>query len=111
MPDAHDWFERMRASFQPSPFAKRALPASSNCSRALRPKPRHASHTKQRGIYPAPAGLASAVVWMPASDDRSLFEIAMHALSRVARFILDRMERDRRYEALDLRAFVPNASA
>jgi hypothetical protein len=35
----------------------------------------------------------------------------MHALSKVARFILDRMEPDRRYEALDLRAFVPDASA
>jgi hypothetical protein len=35
----------------------------------------------------------------------------MHALSKTARFILDRMEPDRRYEALDLRAFVPDASA
>jgi hypothetical protein len=35
----------------------------------------------------------------------------MQALSKVARFILDRMEPDRRYEALDLRAFVPDASA
>ena len=35
----------------------------------------------------------------------------MHALSNVARFILDRMEPDRRYEALDLRTFVPDASA
>ena len=31
----------------------------------------------------------------------------MHALSNVARFILDRMEPDRPYEALDLRAIVP----
>jgi hypothetical protein len=35
----------------------------------------------------------------------------MHALSKHARFILDRMEGDRRYEVLDLRAFVPDASA
>jgi hypothetical protein len=35
----------------------------------------------------------------------------MHALSKDARFILDRMEPDRRYELLDLRAFVPDASA
>jgi len=35
----------------------------------------------------------------------------MNALSKDARFILDRMEPDRRYEALDLRAFVPDASA
>ena len=35
----------------------------------------------------------------------------MHALTNVARFILDRMEPDRRYEALDLRALVPDASA
>jgi hypothetical protein len=35
----------------------------------------------------------------------------MHALSKDARFILDRMEPDRRYEVLDLRAFVPDASA
>ena len=35
----------------------------------------------------------------------------MHALSKDARAILDRMEPDRRYEALDLRAFVPDASA
>jgi hypothetical protein len=35
----------------------------------------------------------------------------MHALSKDARFILDRMEGDRRYEVLDLRAFVPDASA
>ena len=35
----------------------------------------------------------------------------MHTLSKVARFILDRMEPDRRYETLDLRAFVPDASA
>src|SRR5919106_152355 len=35
----------------------------------------------------------------------------MHALSKAARYILDRMEPDRRYEALDLRAFVPDASA
>ena len=34
----------------------------------------------------------------------------MHALSNVARFILGRMEPDRPYEALDLRAFVPDAS-
>jgi hypothetical protein len=60
---------------------------------------------------PAPAGLASAVLWMPASDDRSYPRIIMHALSKVARFILDRMEPDHRYEALDLRAFVPDASA
>ena len=35
----------------------------------------------------------------------------MHVLSKVARFVLDRMEPDRCYEALDLRAFVPDASA
>ena len=35
----------------------------------------------------------------------------MHALSKLARFILDRMEPDRGYEVLDLRAFVPDASA
>jgi hypothetical protein len=35
----------------------------------------------------------------------------MHALSKDARCILDRMESDRRYELLDLRAFVPSASA
>jgi hypothetical protein len=35
----------------------------------------------------------------------------MHALSRIARFILDRMEPDRRYESLDLRAFAPDISA
>jgi hypothetical protein len=35
----------------------------------------------------------------------------MHALSKEARFILDRMEPDRCYEPLDLRALVPNASA
>jgi hypothetical protein len=34
----------------------------------------------------------------------------MHALSRDARFILDRMEPDRRYDALDLRGFVPDVS-
>jgi hypothetical protein len=35
----------------------------------------------------------------------------MHALSKDARFILDRMESDRRYEPLDLRALVPDAGA
>jgi len=35
----------------------------------------------------------------------------MSALSKNARFVLDRMERDRRYEMLELRAFVPEASA
>ena len=35
----------------------------------------------------------------------------MHALSKVARFILDRMEPNRGYEVLDLRALVPDASA
>jgi hypothetical protein len=35
----------------------------------------------------------------------------MHALSNHARLILDRMEPDRRYEALDLRALVPDVSA
>jgi hypothetical protein len=35
----------------------------------------------------------------------------MHALSTDARFILDRMEPDRRYEAWDLRTFVPDVSA
>ena len=35
----------------------------------------------------------------------------MHALSKVARFVLDRMEPDRRYEAVDVRALVPDASA
>jgi hypothetical protein len=35
----------------------------------------------------------------------------MHALSSFARFILDRMEPDRRYEASDLRAFTHDISA
>lgn len=35
----------------------------------------------------------------------------MHALSDVARSILDRMEPDRHYEVLDLRAFARDASA
>jgi hypothetical protein len=35
----------------------------------------------------------------------------MHPLSRVARLVIDRMEPGRRYEALDLRGFVPDASA
>jgi hypothetical protein len=35
----------------------------------------------------------------------------MYALSKDARFILDRMEPGRRYEVLELRAFVPDASA
>lgn len=35
----------------------------------------------------------------------------MYALSKDARFILDRMEGDRRYEVVDLHAFVPDASA
>ncbi len=35
----------------------------------------------------------------------------MHTLSKDARFILDRMEPNRRYEVLDLRAFVPDASS
>ena len=52
-----------------------------------------------------------AVLWMPASDDRSLSKSHMQALSTLARFILDRMEPDRHYEALDLRAFVRDASA
>ena len=34
----------------------------------------------------------------------------MHPLSESARFILDRMEPDRRYDAQDLRAFAPDAS-
>ena len=34
----------------------------------------------------------------------------MQALSNVAGFILDRMEPDRRYQAVDLRAVVPDAS-
>lgn len=44
---------------------------------------------------------------MTVSDSR----IAMHPLSRVAQFILDRMEPDRRYEASDLHALVSEASA
>ena len=35
----------------------------------------------------------------------------MSGLSKDARFILDRMEADRRYELLELRAVVPDASA
>jgi hypothetical protein len=35
----------------------------------------------------------------------------MYALSKDAGFILDRMEPDRCYESLDLRAFVPDTSA
>ena len=35
----------------------------------------------------------------------------MHGLSKDARFILDRMEPDRSYEAKDLRTLVPSASA
>jgi hypothetical protein len=35
----------------------------------------------------------------------------MHALSKDARFILDRMEPSQRYEPLDLRALVPDLSA
>ena len=34
----------------------------------------------------------------------------MHALSDIARFLLERMEPDRHYEPLDLRAFVPDTS-
>ena len=34
----------------------------------------------------------------------------MHPLSESARFILDRMEPDRRYDAQDLRGFAPDAS-
>src|SRR5262245_51357641 len=37
--------------------------------------------------------------------------ITMQALSTLARFILDRMEPLLHYEALDLRAFVPDVSA
>src|SRR5262245_3107404 len=37
--------------------------------------------------------------------------ITMQVLSTLARFILDRLEPDRHYEALDLRALVPDASA
>jgi hypothetical protein len=56
------------------------------------------------------SALASVVLWMPASN-LFLLSIAMQVLSTVARSILDRMEPDRHYEAPDLRAFVPNASA
>lgn len=35
----------------------------------------------------------------------------MHRLSKTARFILERMEPDRCYQPLDLRAVVPDASA
>ena len=35
----------------------------------------------------------------------------MRALSQDARFILDHMDADRRYEAMDLRALLPDASA
>jgi hypothetical protein len=35
----------------------------------------------------------------------------MHALSKEARFILDRMEPDRGYSAVNLRTLLPNASA
>jgi len=35
----------------------------------------------------------------------------MHALSKDARFILDRMEPDQRYEAADLRAIAPDLTA
>ena len=34
----------------------------------------------------------------------------MHTLTKVARSILDRMEPERSYETLELRAFVPDAS-
>src|SRR5262249_18530164 len=47
---------------------------------------------------------------VPPSEDRSCPRITMQALSALARFILNRMEPDRHYEALDLRAFVPDAS-
>jgi hypothetical protein len=48
---------------------------------------------------------------MPLRPTVSVSSIAMHALSKDARFILDRMEGDRRYEVVNLRAFVPDASA
>jgi len=35
----------------------------------------------------------------------------MNPLSKLARLVLDRMEPDRLYEALDLRAFAPDSSA
>ena len=35
----------------------------------------------------------------------------MHPLSKAARFILDRMEPDRRYDASELHEFAPDASA
>src|SRR5262245_44554153 len=50
-------------------------------------------------------------VLMAASTTAPQPRITMQALSTLARFILDRMEPDRPYESLELRAFVPDASA
>jgi hypothetical protein len=45
-------------------------------------------------------------------DDGVFFSrIIMHAVSKDARFIVDRMEPDRCYQASDLRALLPHASA
>jgi hypothetical protein len=110
MPDAHDWFERVRTSLEPSPFARRQRCQHARIVAALAGQtPVTTVLTSNRD--PAPAGLASAVLWMSASDDRSYSRIAMQALSKLARFILDRMEPDCSYEPLDLRALAPNASA
>ena len=68
------------------------------------------SYQATRNLHALP-GLASGVLSMRFPAGCPLSSIAMHALSKDARFILDRMEPDRCYEALGLRALVPDVSA
>jgi hypothetical protein len=112
MTDAHDWFERVRASFQPSPFTRgercrhpRIVVALSgqNLVTAVIPRNGNLAGSGRTGIWCA----RDAGSRRPCPFSR----FVMHALSKDARFILDRMEPDRCYEALDLRALVPDASA
>jgi hypothetical protein len=108
---AHDWFERLRASFQPSPFTGKKRRRHPSLIVAAGQITLTAVISTNEETATARSGLTSAVLWMPAPDDSPFSSVAMYTLSRAARFVLDRMEPGRRYDVLDLRAFVPNASA
>ena len=79
-----------------------------------RPGQKHFTAVVHSNKESARAALAFAVLWILASPAPATVpcpRITMQPLSALARFIRDRMEPDRHYEALDLRALVPDASA
>lgn len=100
----------MRATFHPSPFTGENVVGILRLVAVAGQTTLTAVISSNEEPATARARLTSALLSRPPGD-RPFTSIAMHALSKNARFILDRMEPDRRYELLELHAFVADATA